>query len=602
MNRTASVPEARARQTATETAVETVAETAANRSALLEAIQKVQTRYIEDADASEAFDHLLQCLLELTRSEYGFIGEVLRKEDGAPYLKTLAITNIAWNDAMRAFYDESAPHGLEFLNLETLFGAVLKTGEPVISNYPAQDPRAGGTPVGHPPLNAFLGLPIYFNNEFNGMIGIANRPGGYDEELIRFLQPFSATCSTLMRAYVNARQAHDAQEERDRIRRQMLLNQNYESLGVLAGGIAHDFNNLLLGVMGNASLLKDSVAGNERDEALLADILKASERAADLCSQMLAYAGKGRFQISQVDLNETARGTLNLIESSAPKSITVSSELEPDLPMVEADQRQLRQILMNLLLNAVESIEDDGTVTLRTGLRDFTVGELRSMVQGRMVSPGEHVFCEVQDTGRGIAPEVREKIFDPFFSTKFTGRGMGLAAVQGIVRSHGGALSFESQPGKGTIFRVILPVADKPEEDEDVQDTPHPVTGWGFPGKVLVADDEDGVRAFLERVLDEAGASAIFASNGSEAVELFRRYQDEIAVVLVDLMMPRMDGVETIRRLRSIDPKVAAILTSGFSEDDLEERYPGHPPAEFLHKPYSAEELVTKLLQVLGET
>ncbi len=390
-----------------------------------------------------------------------------------------------------------------------------------------------------------------------------------------------------------------AEEERQRVEKKLLETQKLESLGVLAGGIAHDFNNLLTGVLGNASLARKDAPANSPMLHYLERIEKAATRAADLCKQMLAYAGKGQFVVQDIDLNALVRETTQMMESSLSKGVTLQSNLADDLPCVNADGTQLRQIVMNLVINASEAIgAKGGTVTITTRLTHPD----RSFFADTLAAPekpeGDYVLLEVSDTGSGMTPATRARIFDPFFTTKFTGRGLGLAAVLGIVRAHQGVLKVSSEPEKGTTFQILLPSTRKRAK-------PLPAPSgkpehWRGSGIVLVVDDEAMVRAIAERMLVSMGFEVIIAEDGLKAVECFRAGAEDIRLVILDLTMPRLDGEGAFRELRKIRPDVRVLLMSGFNEEEAMGRFIGQGVAGFLQKPFTTESLRAHLKAILG--
>jgi PAS domain S-box-containing protein len=389
-----------------------------------------------------------------------------------------------------------------------------------------------------------------------------------------------------------------ADEERRRMGHKLLETQKLESLGVLAGGVAHDFNNLLTVVLGNTSLARMQVADDSAAVPYLAQIEHAALRAADLCRQMLAYAGRGRFVVGRVDLTALVQDSWPLLRAAVSKKADFRQQLTPSPTAVVGDAVQLRQVLMNLVLNASEALRDgDGTIVVETGVMDADAAYLAGARPFAERSPGRYVYLDVRDTGCGMAPEVQARIFDPFFTTKFTGRGLGLAAVLGIVRGHGGALHVQSEAGAGSRFRFLLPASSLPAEPIRQEVRPVPFTGEGV---VLVVDDEETVRALAVRMLTDAGFEVLEAGDGQAAVEMFVPAADRIRLVLLDLMMPRLDGEQTLAELRRLYPGVRAILMSGYTEQEISRRFPGAPPDAFLQKPFDHVQLLELVRRVLG--
>lgn len=369
-----------------------------------------------------------------------------------------------------------------------------------------------------------------------------------------------------------------------------------ESLGVLAGGVAHDFNNLLVGVLGHAEWVLRRL---DRDSPLrdnLQAIVAAAERAAALCKQMLAFAGRGRFLVEPCQLSSIAKDMQVLLTSLVPRGVRLELDAGADLPRVQADPSELRQVLLSLVTNAAEALvgRTSGEIRVVTGSRYFSSSELAATKLGASCQEGEYVYIEVSDDGPGIADDVLPRIFDPFFSTKFTGRGLSLAAVLGIARSHRGTIDVWTQPGQGTRMRLLLPalLASGAPASSQVMDT------RAVRGTVLVVDDDEGVRELARLTLEDVGARVLSARSGEEAIEIFRRFHDAIEIVLLDLTMPGMDSATTLHKLRSIDANVRVLLTSGYPALDALERL-GEPAADgFLQKPWRPSELVAKLSSV----
>jgi PAS domain S-box-containing protein len=391
-----------------------------------------------------------------------------------------------------------------------------------------------------------------------------------------------------------------AEQEGLALERKLLEGQKLESLGLLAGGVAHDFNNLLTGALGNASLARLALPPGSPVEPQLRAIEHAALRAAELCRQMLAYAGKGRFVVESLDLTLLVEGLLPLLHTSIALRAELRLVVARDLPSVMADATQLRQIVMNLVLNAADAIGDKGgVITITTGVMRANAAYLAAGVAGRDLQPGDYVFLEVGDTGAGMAPEVMARIFDPFFTTKFAGRGLGLAATLGIVRGHHGALHVASAAGSGSRFRLLLP----PTRERGAMPTALAPAdaGWRHAGHVLVIDDDEAVRHVTAEMLKTLGLTPRVCADGPAGLAAFREDPTHYEVVLLDLLMPAMSGEETLSILRAIRPDVRVLLMSGYSEGDLLRRlHNDASPLAFLAKPFLREALVEKLRAMLG--
>jgi two-component system, chemotaxis family, CheB/CheR fusion protein len=376
--------------------------------------------------------------------------------------------------------------------------------------------------------------------------------------------------------------------ERKRFDRELRHTAKLESIGVLAGGIAHDFNNLLTGILGNSSMLVDTLPVQEPEHEMATEIMKASQSAADLTRQILAYSGKGRFVMRPVNLSVVALDSRSFVRRFIPGRVDLVYEVTPELPLIQADPGQMQQLIMNLIINAAESFPENGkgSVTVRTGMEFlgdnfFGAGEKRA--------PGDHVSLTVSDTGSGMDEATQNRIFDPFFTTKFAGRGLGLSAVHGILLGHSGFLRLESKPGSGTTFRLYFPIDRTARSvSSEVERLPR----GDRSGVILVVDDESAVRNFAKLALESIGYKVLAAESGEVAIKLFRQEHGSIDLVLLDLTMPVMSGEETFENLRQVDPSVPVILSSGFSHETATERFHGKGIAGFLGKPYAVSELV----------
>ena len=389
-------------------------------------------------------------------------------------------------------------------------------------------------------------------------------------------------------------------EERARMESRMQETQQLESLGVLAGGIAHDFNNLLTVIVGSSTLARLELGDDDEIRRHLQRIDTAAQRAADLCRQMLAYSGKGRYQVQTLDFNAVVRETAELGRNAITAGHEVRLELAASPVTVTADASQMQQVLMNLLLNADEAIGPAaGTIRIATQTGRLNRARLARTHLGPELPDGDYAMLEVADTGGGIAPEIAGRIFDPFFTTKFTGRGLGLSAVLGVVRAHGGTIEVESRPGAGATFRVFLPAV--PAEPAPAAPRPAAVPGSGAGRVVLVVDDDAPLRLLAVELLRMGGYKTLTAADGVEAVERFREHAGRIDAVLLDLSMPRMDGAAAGQEIRRLAPGMPVLLMSGFSEDEALRRFPVRERTGFLQKPFSSDALLGKLGALLAE-
>ncbi len=394
--------------------------------------------------------------------------------------------------------------------------------------------------------------------------------------------------------------ARDVTDQRN-LEQQMLHSQKLESLGVLAGGIAHDFNNLLTGILGNADLAKTEMSPLAPSRASLDGIEVAARRAADLCRQLLAYSGRGRFIIQPINVQELVEEMGHLLSVSISKKVVLKYHFSAGIPAVEADATQVRQVIMNLIVNASEAIgERSGVISITVGLAQCDSGYLKGCFGADDIKPGDYVYLEVADSGHGMDKATLDRIFDPFFSTKFTGRGLGLAAVLGIMRGHHGAIKVYSEPERGSTFKLLFPASETWASALEAK--AHIPTAFHASGKILLADDEETIRNLGRRMLQRAGFDVIVAADGKEALEKFVAERDAIILVILDLTMPRIDGEACYREMRQLRPGVKVILSSGYNEQDIFSRFAGKGLAGFVQKPYTSEELLAKIREALQRT
>ncbi len=385
--------------------------------------------------------------------------------------------------------------------------------------------------------------------------------------------------------------------ERRRQEQAQLQSQKLESLGVLAGGIAHDFNNLLTAILGNVNLAQLCLSKVSPAWPYLDNMERTVHRATNLTRQMLAYSGKGRFMVGPLDLNQAVEEMSHLLGVSISKKVALRYQLQPGLPVLMGEATQIQQVIMNLVTNASEAIGDgEGIVSIRTGTQSYTAEDLARDFPSQGVQPGPFLTLEVADTGQGMTPDVQARIFEPFFTTKFTGRGLGLSAMQGIVRGHHGGIRVYSEPGKGSTFKLIFPAgAGGVQAAEAVPDE----AGWRGSGLVLVVDDEAGVRQVASALLSSMGFTVVTADDGLEALERYKASTEPIRVVLMDLTMPRMDGTETFRELRRLDPTCRVVLTSGYNQQDAIQDFLGKGLAGFVQKPFLRDDLQRAMREAL---
>ncbi|MBN1867950.1 PAS domain-containing protein [Candidatus Sumerlaeota bacterium] len=395
------------------------------------------------------------------------------------------------------------------------------------------------------------------------------------------------------------------EKERKELESRMQHAQKLESLGVLAGGIAHDFNNLLVAILGNAGLALLELSANSPARVPIQEVEIASRRASELCRQMLAYSGKGDLVIEPIDLSNLVQEMANLLEVSISKNAVLKYNFVKVLPPVQGDATQLRQVVMNLITNASDALDGkSGIISVTTGFMEVTQEYLDKTYSDKDLEEGYYTYIEVSDTGCGMSRETQDKMFEPFFTTKIAGRGLGLAAVLGIVLSHKGVIRVYSEVGRGTTFKVLLPCAKDPQTPAQAGAARHVAdqSVEKLDATILVVDDEESVRAFAKRALERIGLTVLTATNGLEGVDVFRAHAREIDLVLLDLAMPHMDGEEAFRHMRQIRPGVPVVLSSGYNEQDATVRFAGKGLSGFLHKPYQPTELSNSVQKILKDS
>ncbi len=398
--------------------------------------------------------------------------------------------------------------------------------------------------------------------------------------------------SAILVACVEITARKEAEEERIALERALQIAQKVEGLGTMAGGIAHDFNNLLAVIQGNLDLAIEDLPQESPVAATLQRAELATRRAAELTAKLLAYTGLGVIATQPVDLNDLVHELGSLLHSSVPRGIELRLSLAAGLPLLSADATQLRQVVMNLVINAAEAIgQGPGTITVSTAERRVERAELAQARVGAELLAGRYVLLQVRDSGPGMDAATLERIFDPFFSTKFTGRGLGLAAALGIVRGHNGALAVVSAPGSGTTFILFLPSAAAPAAPA--------LTAEHAAGTILVVDDEPDLRDLVATVARRLNLRTLSAGDGDEALLVFEQHAATISCVVLDLTMPRRDGASTFEALRALRPALPIVLMSGYSAHEISRRLAGAQPTAFLQKPFSTSDLIATLRQIV---
>ena len=391
-----------------------------------------------------------------------------------------------------------------------------------------------------------------------------------------------------------------AEEDRERHEMERQYAQKQESLGVLAGGIAHDFNNLLMSVVARAGLALRLLPPKSPIREHLQIIERSGLRGGELANQMLTFAGQTQLDFQTINFPQFLKDSKSFLRSTVSKRISLTFQLSPNVPPIRGDRSQLRQMLMNSVTNAAEAIGDqEGVIHISTSLANFSTTDFGHYhIMGDLPS-GPCVLLKIQDTGSGMKPELIPKIFDPFFSTKFPGRGLGLAALLGIVRGHGGTIAVKSNPGKGTEFIFLFPAIHTPSPPNIPSLTlPLEPTSRTIHSKVLVVDDEEEVRTACSLILKEIGFDALVAQDGQAGEQIFERYREEIALVFLDLTMPHVDGGKLAEKIRGKDRTVPILVSSGYPEEEAMKHFSQSGINAFIQKPFQVEILIAKIQEL----
>ncbi|GAB4405557.1 MAG: hypothetical protein OHK0032_00070 [Thermodesulfovibrionales bacterium] len=438
--------------------------------------------------------------------------------------------------------------------------------------------------------DSYIGSAIFDRN--GGVIGIVNAFGkerGFDESDIKVFQ-------TIGQMVAMEIERLDEEREKERIKEELFQAQKMEAIGTLAGGIAHDFNNMLQGILGYASLLKMKVSEDDTMYKPLDVIERSAERAADLTKQLLGFARKGKYVVEPLNLNDIVDEVLKIITRTFDRAIEIKTTLRSDLWIIEGDQSQIEHAVLNLCLNARDAMPAGGLLHIETMNKEITEGELPYL----WAKSGRYAAVRVTDTGRGMDDEVKKHIFEPFFTTKEKGKGtgMGLAMVYGVVKNHDGFITVDSEPGRGSTFTIYLPATEREasKKGEVVKEPPH------GSGTILIVDDEDDIRGLLRDTLNGLGYETIEASNGEEAVEIYRGQRERIDLIILDLVMPKMSGDEAFHRIKMIDPAVKVLVSSGYGMGEQMRKMIGDAGIEgFVQKPYDINEIAETVKNVLSK-
>jgi PAS domain S-box-containing protein len=478
---------------------------------------------------------------------------------------------------------------------QSLTDFVRRTGQPLFGDPEVFKELEEGGEVGlvGTDTRQWIGVPLTSDRGVIGVVVVQSYhdPNLYSKGDLDLLEYAAKTISIAV-------ERKRSDESRRELEARVLRSQKMESLGTLAGGLAHEFNNRLQEILGSTGIAAQMLPSGSPIHQQLAAINSAADGAAELTRQMLAYAGKSRFIVEDVHLSRLVEDVLRYIPSAYEDTTEFRYELAEDVPLVTADASEIRLMISNLITNAVEALNGShGRVTIRTRAEHCSEAVLSYSILGEDAAPGSYVIFEVADTGSGMDQDMAARIFDPFFSTKFAGRGLGLAAVLGIVRVNRGAIRVESAPGMGTSVRVFLPVGREPDGEPERESSGRVDTGTGQ-RRVMVVDDDEAIRSLTQEMLEQAGYAVVTAKDGVDAVEKLRSAPGDLDAVVLDMTMPRMSGEETFREMVAIRPDLPVIVATGFSQDDAIAKFHDPTPAGFLQKPFRLNELVETLERI----
>ncbi|MEW6543018.1 MAG: PAS domain-containing protein [Nitrospirota bacterium] len=559
----------------------------------LHAITDVILGFLQDGNWREASARLLRSALRQTSSEYGFLGVVVE----GPALRILAHEGVQWDrEVNREFYDNAVrtyrQQGyLEFTNFENLFGRVITSGKVVLSNEPVADPRAGGLPPGHPLLHHFLGVPIMQGADVVGMIGLANRPGGFTGTEQEKIELLTQTASILYGSYRHQQRAAELEG-------QLRQSQKMEAMGRLAGGIAHDFNNLLTVIGGYCEMLLEQLSPDAPLREEIREIQKAEQRAASLTNQLLTFSRRQVLRPVLLDLNAAVGNVEPMLRRLIGEDIELVTVKGDGLWKIKADPSQIEQVVLNLAVNSRDAMPNGGRITIETANVERAA---RSSSRPDGGQSGQSVMLAVGDTGCGMDAEVKAHLFEPFFTTKPQGRGtgLGLATVYGIVQQSGGSIVVESGVERGTVFKIYFPLAEGPEEAPDAEDL-RPVAAQPGAETILLVEDEDSLRALACRVLQEAGYTVLAARNGAEALQIGQRHSAPIHLLVTDVVMPAVNGRDLAEGLKERHPETKVLYMSGYTDHVLNHHHLPESGLHFISKPFTPSAFKRKICEVLG--
>ncbi len=443
-------------------------------------------------------------------------------------------------------------------------------------------------------IKSLVCVPLVNDRTFRGFLGFDSVKSEkiWSEEIIALLR-------IIGEIIIRSLDRIQSEEKKRQLEEQLLRSQKMEAVGQLAGGIAHDFNNILGAISGYAEMIKEKFAhDNPKLGKYTGTILSASSRAADLTAKLLAFSRRGKFRIVSIDMHEIILDVIKILHHTIDKKISFEKEIHAEYAFIKGDPLQIQNAVLNLAINARDAMPDGGTVTFKTDL--VQLDDSDSKLQSQKLSPGTYLKLSVSDTGTGIEQNIKNKIFDPFFTTKEMGKGtgLGLASVYGTIKNHHGFIEVESEINKGTTFTLYIPATGNPSEKEEKAVSTDTVAASSTVN-ILVIDDEEFIRDMVEEMLTDAGYTVATAMNGRKGLEYYQSNHQSIDVIILDVVMPEMNGYDCFKELKKIDPQVRVIVSSGYSIDSEASKILSEGALEFIQKPYSRENFITVIEQAL---
>ncbi|OGQ99422.1 MAG: hypothetical protein A2521_12755 [Deltaproteobacteria bacterium RIFOXYD12_FULL_57_12] len=529
----------------------------------------------------ELIDFGLEEAVRLTRSKGGYL-HFVDEEKGS-------IDLYSWSREVRAICKaEKNPHYP--LASAGIWADCLRRREPVVHNDYQHEAGKKGYPEGHFAVHRHMSVPVFDRKKIIGIVGVGNKEEPYNGADIRQLSLFMSSMWQILLK-------QQAEDERERVEEQLLQAHKMEAIGTLAGGIAHDFNNILQGILGYADLSRDHIPESNPAREMIDQVLRAGKRASELVNHILTFSRKSEQQRKPLQAQLLVKETIQLLRASLPASTEIRSTVQTSGGIILAEPSQIHQLLVNLATNAAQAMDENGGI-LEISLENvaLSAADLTDEPDRR---PGDYVRISVRDTGKGIAPEIIDRIFEPYFTTKERrgGYGMGLAIVHGIVRSHDGIIRVASRPGEGTRFDVYFPAVESETREETEMSGSLPRGSE----RILVVDDEAVIAELLSQRLKTLGYQVTATVSSRAALEMFRSQPDGFDLVITDQSMPEMSGVKLIRELRQIKPDVPVILCTGYSSKVDAESADGHGINAFFMKPVELRTLSSMVRRLLDK-